>query len=93
MEGHRNVIGGRVTLTGMRKEKELEGKTREAESIMEDQGKARVRCGLWQRVLGRRRSSGHQDSHWGAAPPVVKYNDGVRGMAVDRPPDPPAQWK
>ena len=51
MDGHRNLIGGRVALIGMRKKKELEGKPGEVESIMEEQGKARVRMDCGTRVL------------------------------------------
>ena len=51
VDGHRIVIGGRVALTGMRKKKELEGKTSEVESIMEEQGKVRVRMDCGRRIL------------------------------------------
>ena len=46
--------------------------------------------------LGRRRSSSHQDSHWGAAAPndkATRHNKGVQGTAVDGPLELPAQWK
>ena len=39
VDGHRIAIGGRVALTGTRKRKELEGKTSEVESIVQEQGK------------------------------------------------------
>ena len=51
VDGHRIVIGVRVTLTSMRGKKELEDKTGEVESIMEEQGKVRVRIDCGKRVL------------------------------------------
>ena len=51
VDGHRIVLGGRVALTGMRKKMELEGKTGEVESIMEEQGKVRLRMDCGRRVL------------------------------------------
>ena len=42
-------------------------------------------------VLGRRRSSSHRDSHWGAAAPsdtATRHNDVVQGTALDGPLDP-----
>ena len=51
VDGHRIVLGGRVALTGMRKKTELEGKTCEVESIMEEQGKVRLRMDCGRRVL------------------------------------------
>ena len=39
VDGHRIVIGGRLALIGMRNKNELEGKTGEVKSIMEEQGK------------------------------------------------------
>ena len=51
VDGHRIVLGGRVALTGMKKKKELEGKTGEVESIIEEQGKVRLRMDCGRRVL------------------------------------------
>ena len=51
VDGHRIVLRGRVALTGMRKKMELEGKIGEVESIMEEQGKVRLRMDCGRRVL------------------------------------------
>ena len=45
------VLGGRVALTGMRRKMEMEGKTGEVKSIMEEQGKVRVQMDCGGRVL------------------------------------------
>ena len=51
VDGHRIVLGGRVALTGMKKKMELEGKAGEVESIIEEQGKVRLRKDCGRRVL------------------------------------------